>query len=207
MPDLNPPEVGDACAFCDRDRTRHTLLHEGVDFYIIADYAPTHDAHLLLIPRYHYKHLASLPPELDAEFEATKWRLGEFVQSRYGGGLTFWENGIFGQSVPHAHQHAISMRLDPVHYDAHGPAYEGIEGLRSVHAALGRDMYFSLEQDGVGRYLPPDWDLYMRVVNLARQTHEQWKYGRDERRVHGGPIVEAMKEVWAREQPMAGLRW
>ena len=207
MPDLNLPEIGVPCAFCDRDRTRDTLLHEGTDFYVIADHAPTHDAHILLIPRQHYRHLASLPAELDAEFEATKQRLGEFVRDSFGGGLTFWENGVFGQSVPHAHQHAISMHIERTFYDAHGPAYEGIEGLRQTHAALGRDIYFSLEQEGEGRYLPPDWDLYMQVVNAARQTHEQWRYDRDGRRERGGPIVERMKQIWAREDPLRGLSW
>ena len=207
MPDLNPPQVGDACAFCDRNRTRETLLYEGGDFYVIADYAPTHDAHLLLIPRQHFKHLASLPPALDAEFEATKRRLGEFVRESFDGALTCWENGVFGQSVPHAHQHLISMRLDPSHYASRGAAYQGIEGLRQRHAELGRDTYFTLEQDGDGRYLPPDRDLYMRVVGAARQTHVQWRFDRDGRREHGRPIVEAMKELWAREQPLRGLKW
>src|SRR5688500_9792049 len=133
MPDLNAPEVGVACAFCDRECTKETFLYEGVEFYVIADHAPTHDAHLLLIPRQHFKHLASLPPELDAEFEATKRRLEEFVRESFGGALTCWENGVFGQSVPHAHQHLISMRLDRGIYDAHGPSYQGIEGLRQRH--------------------------------------------------------------------------
>ena len=51
MPDQNAPEPDGACPFCNRDLIHNTFLHEGRDFFIIADYAPLAEAHLLLIPR------------------------------------------------------------------------------------------------------------------------------------------------------------
>jgi histidine triad (HIT) family protein len=195
VPDLNEPESG-ACAFCNRDATRDTLLYEGRDFYVIADHAPIAEAHLLLIPRDHYPHLAALPSHLHDEFESLKALLGDFVLGGYGS-LTYWENGVFGQSVPHAHLHAISVNFDPTVYAAHGHAFEGISGLQERHAATDGSHYFFIEQQGQAHILPPDWELYLSIVRFARNSRPiNWRFDRDERRLRGGPIVEAMKQRW-----------
>jgi diadenosine tetraphosphate (Ap4A) HIT family hydrolase len=197
MPDLNQPETG-ACVFCNRDATRSTLLYEGRDFYVIADFAPIAEAHLLLIPCEHYPHLAALPPELHDEFESLKAVLGEFVLSNYGQ-LTFWENGVFGQSVPHAHLHLMGLEFDPEIYRSHGRSFNGIAGLREEHDG---GHYFTIEQAGEARLLPPDWELYLSIVRFARHSRPiNWRFDRDERKARGGPIIEAMKQRW--QQQMA----
>jgi diadenosine tetraphosphate (Ap4A) HIT family hydrolase len=197
MPDLNEPESG-ACAFCNRDVTRDTLLYEGRDFYVIADHAPIAEAHLLLIPRQHYPHLAALPAEMYDEFESLKAVLGEFVLNNYGQ-LTYWENGVFGQSVPHAHLHLMGLEFDPEIYLDHGRGFSGIAGLREQHDG---GHYFTIEQQGEARLLPPDWELYLSIVRFARHSRPiNWRYDRDERKTRGGPIIEAMKQRW--QQDMA----
>ena len=192
MPDLNPIETG-ACAFCDRASTRHTLLYEGRDFYIIADHAPIAEAHLLLIPRDHFPHLAALPSHLHEEFESLKSLIGDFITRHYGA-LTFWENGIFGQSVPHAHLHAISVSFDPHLYIKKGAGFSDIAGMQAQHDG---GHYFTIEQQGHGRLLPPDWDLYLSIVTFARNTRPiNWRFNREERLQRAGPIVEAVKQRW-----------
>ena len=197
MPDLNDPELG-VCAFCNREATRDTLLYEGRDFYVIADHAPIADAHLLLIPREHYPHLAALPQHLHDEFEALKALLGDFVFTNYGS-LTYWENGIFGQSVPHAHLHAISVAFDPGVYRDHGHGFSGIAGLQEKHAAAGGH-YFTIEQQGEAHFLPPDWQLYLSIVHFARNSRPiNWRFDRDERRLRGAAMVQALIQRWQTE--------
>jgi histidine triad (HIT) family protein len=197
VPDLNDPDFA-ACTFCNRDLTRSTLLHEGRDFYVIGDDAPIADAHLLLIPREHYPHLAALPSHLHDEFETLKALLGDFVLSNYGS-LTFWENGVFGQTVPHAHLHTISVNFDPQVYASHGRSFSGIGDLQARYAEHG-GYYFTIEQQGEGRILPPDWDLYLGIVGFARNSRPMnWRFDRNERRLRGQPIVDALKQRW-REQ-------
>jgi diadenosine tetraphosphate (Ap4A) HIT family hydrolase len=192
MPDLNDPETGD-CAFCNRDRTRGTLLYEAEDFYVIIDHAPIAEAHLLLIPYEHLPHLAALPPGLFDEFESLKSLLGDFVQENYGA-LTFWENGVFGQSVPHAHLHAMSLNFDPQIYIDRGRAYHGIAEMQQQHDG---GYYFTIEQHGEARLLPPDWDLYLSIVHFARHSRPiNWRFDRAERLQRGGPIIEAVKQRW-----------
>jgi len=192
MPDLNEPEPGQ-CAFCDRERTRGTLLYEGRNFYVIVDHAPIADAHLLLIPHEHFPHLAALPSELHDEFESMKALLGEFVTKHYGA-LTYWENGIFGQSVPHAHLHAMSVSFDPQVYIDQGQAFSGIDGMQEQHDG-GR--YFMVEQQGEARLLPPDWDLYLSIVRLARESRPtSWRFNREERQQRGGQLIDALMQRW-----------
>ncbi len=192
MPDLNDPESGD-CAFCDRERTRATLLYEGRDFYVIVDHAPIAEAHLLLIPREHFPHLAALPQHLHDEFESLKALLGDFVTEHYGA-LTYWENGIFGQSVPHAHLHAMSVSFDPGLYIDKGQAFSGIAGLQEQHDG---GHYFMIEQQTEARLLPPDWDLYLSIVRLARHSRPiNWQFNREERQQRGGAIIDGLIERW-----------
>lgn len=195
MPDQNTPEPDAACPFCNRDLIQNTFLYDGRDFFVIADHAPLAEAHLLLIPRLHYSHLAALPPALDQEFEALKARLGDFVLAHYGA-LTFWENGVFGQSVPHAHLHVLSLSLDLPLLAGEGPEFNGIADLRERQAGSAGP-YFTIEHGGEARFLPPDRDLYRRIIQYARQTHGgQWLLSRDERRIHGAALVETLKARW-----------
>jgi len=198
VPDLNGPESG-ACTFCNPEAFREYLLYEGDSFFIIADFAPIAEAHLLLIPREHYPHLAALPLHLHDEFESLKALLGDFVRENYGS-LTYWENGIFGQSVPHAHLHAISVNFDTQIYAGRGHDFTGIAGLQERHAASDGGHYFMIEQQGEARLLPPDWELYLSIVRFARNSRPiNWRFDRDERRVRGGPLIEALMQRWREE--------
>jgi diadenosine tetraphosphate (Ap4A) HIT family hydrolase len=195
MPDLNPPEAG-GCAFCNRQRTRSTLLYESDGFYLIADHAPIAEAHLLLIPHEHFPYLAALPARLHDEFESLKAMMGDFVEANYGA-LTYWENGVFGQSVPHAHLHAMSLGFDSSIYRDQGLEFHGIAGMQEQHDG---GHYFTIEQRGEARMMPPDWELYLSIVRFARDSRPtNWRYDRDERRVRGGPIIEALMQRWREE--------
>jgi diadenosine tetraphosphate (Ap4A) HIT family hydrolase len=194
MPDQSVPETGE-CAFCDPEATRAYRLHEGRDFYVIADHAPVAEAHLLLIPRQHYPHLAALPPELDAEFHALKSHLGDYVRSHYGR-LTYWENGVFGQSVPHAHLHTIAIEMDTTLFEHQGEAIGDLPSMRSQWRQRGGH-YFMVEHEGIGRLMPPDPDLYVRIIRHARERNGgMWRYAAPERKLHAQPVVEAMIARW-----------
>lgn len=194
MPDESPLEFGE-CAFCDRARTAENLLYEARDFYVLADYAPVADAHILLIPRDHYPHLAALPSALEDEFIELKALVGGFVESEYGK-VTYWENGVFGQSVPHAHLHVLSVGMDTALIGRHGTPVASLADLRAHHART-ESHYFLVEHDDVGRVMPPDRDLYLTIITDAKARNGNiWQYTAAERRVHGRPRVEALIERW-----------
>ncbi len=194
MPDETPLDTGD-CAFCDPEATKPYRLHEGRDFYVIADHAPVAEGHLLLIPKQHYPHLAALPPDLDEEFRALKSHLGEFVREHYGR-LTYWENGVFGQSVPHAHLHSIAIDLDTALFESHGETVNDLPSMRTQWQARGGH-YFMVEHEGVGRLMPPDPELYVRIIRDAKERNGgMWRYAAPERKLHAQPVVAAMIARW-----------
>ena len=204
MPDESPLQTG-RCTFCDSAQTEPNLLYEGRDFFILADAAPVADAHLLLIPRRHYPHLAAIPPELEAEFLALKAQIGDFVHSNYGR-LTYWENGVFGQSVPHAHLHSISVDVDTTLIAEHGAPVDSLSDLRAHHAAT-ESHYFLVEHEGVARVLPPDPQLYWSVISDAKvRNGGSWQYTAAERRIHGRAQVEALMERWREHHEDSSMR-
>jgi diadenosine tetraphosphate (Ap4A) HIT family hydrolase len=196
MPDESLPQSGD-CVFCDPDATKATRLYEGRDFYVIADHAPVADAHILLIPRQHFPHHAALPSEMDDEFHSLKSWLGRFVVEQYGK-LTYWENGVFGQSVPHAHLHAISVDMDPSVVEPFGEICHGLDEVRSRHRVSG-GKYFTVEHGDLGRYMPPDPEIYGRIIRHIRERNGGiWRYNPAERLLHGKPVVDALMAQWRR---------
>jgi histidine triad (HIT) family protein len=203
VPDQSPVHAGE-CPFCNRDQTSDYLLHEGRDFYVVADYAPVADAHLLLIPRDHYPHLAALPPALEDEFHALKAHIGDFIREHYGR-LTYWENGIFGQSVPHAHLHSLSVEMDTDLISQHGAPVESLSDLRA-HYTENDGHYFLVEHAGVGRVMPPDAQLYWSIISDAKvRNGGTWQYTAAERRIHGRAQVEALMQRWRDEHAEAPL--
>jgi histidine triad (HIT) family protein len=203
MPDESPLHIG-ACPFCNRDQTREFLLHEGDDFYVVADFAPVAEAHILLIPRNHYPHLAALPASLEAEFHELKTHIGDFVREQYGK-LTFWENGVFGQSVPHAHLHTLSVDMDASLIAKHGTPVHALSDLRNHHA--GHDsQYFLVEHAGVGRVMPPDPQIYWSIISDAKARNGgTWQYTAAERRIYGRAQVEALIKRWRECHPASAI--
>lgn len=194
MPDESPIHHG-ACPFCDREQTSRYLLHEGDEFFVIADFAPVADAHLLLIPRRHFPHLAAIPPELEPEFESLKEQVGTFVRGQYGR-LTHWENGVFGQSVPHAHLHFISVEMDTELLNRHGAPIASLADLRAHHQRY-ESHYFLVEHEGVGRVMPPDAQLYWNIISDAKARNGgAWQYTAAERRLRCGDQVQALMRRW-----------
>ena len=187
--------TSDACPFCRVEPSTNVVLHEGDAFYAMADYAPQAEAHVLIIPRRHYPHLAAMPQELDEEFLNLKKRFGDFVLREYGE-LTYWENGVFGQSVPHAHQHVMSISFDTSLFADDGPAFQTPAELRGLYESDPRH-YFTVEHAGVSRYLPPDVEIQRRLLRYGRETMGGLRLlNSSQRREAAAPYLQTLVERW-----------
>jgi diadenosine tetraphosphate (Ap4A) HIT family hydrolase len=155
------PSTPEPCAFCELNPD-NALLHETPQFYVIADHAPLTPGHVLLIPRVYVRCLAELPDSLDGEFERLKTLMGRFVATEYGG-VTFWENGRVGQSVPHAHLHALAWSPDERRLDGAGVRFEALAGLRALYAIDGAP-YFVVEHAGVAQRLEGSFDVSRPIL-------------------------------------------
>lgn len=184
-----------SCPFCTLDPAANLVLHRGRDFYALADFAPQADAHVLIIPKQHYPHLAAIPAALDEEFLALKERIGRFVLEQYGE-LTYWENGVFGQSVPHAHLHVMSIGFDPALYEGEGLPFETLADLRGFQVQEPRH-YFTVEHAGINRYLPPSVELHRRLLRYGRETMGGLRLlTAEQRRTQAAPYLEMLARRW-----------
>jgi hypothetical protein len=134
---------------------------------------------------------------MDEVFSALMRRFGEFVLEAYGE-LTYWENGVFGQSVPHAHQHVMSVSFDTSLYADEGVAFETPADLRALYNAAPRH-YFTVEHAGVSRYLPPDLEIHRRLLRYGRETMGGLRLLTPaQRREAAEPYLETLLARWQR---------
>nr|BBH91873.1 hypothetical protein KTA_00720 [Thermogemmatispora argillosa] len=153
------------CVFCERSALT-TVLQETPAFLVVADHAPVVEGHLLIIPKEHYACYGAVPAILDSELLALKRLVSRFA-ARWYAPLLFWEHGVFGQTVFHAHLHCIpfgvvsyQQRLQPVASLAR-PVREQ-EDIRRWYRERGH--YFYLEDSRQALLFPPDPDCYRQVI-------------------------------------------
>ena len=94
------------CPFCQREAVEAQLVAESDHFVVVADLQPLVEGHLLLIPKQHLSCYGELPEMRWAEMTQLKDRARDFLKRAYAA-PTFFEHGVAGQTVPHAHLHAV----------------------------------------------------------------------------------------------------
>src|SRR5258705_857588 len=143
-------EPSTSCAFCARE-TLAPQLAETEHFFLLADHAPLVEGHLLIIPRAHYACFGALPVDLEDELLALKARVRAFFVARYQT-PAFFEHGVFRQTVPHAHLHALpfgALAVDlpalagdlPALAAAGGAAARSLQDVRRWYAQHGHHFY------------------------------------------------------------------
>ncbi|MDQ2715413.1 MAG: HIT domain-containing protein [Chloroflexota bacterium] len=189
------------CAFC-----RHTaiasVLKETAAFLLAADHAPLVEGHLLIIPKQHYACYGAVPAELDAEFDALKREVGQFMTHFYAPPI-FWEHGVFRQTVFHAHLHCIPFGASS--YDLatamHSEVAHSQEDIRRWYATRGH--YFYLEDSQHALLFAPEAERYARIAREVlwqnvishHQGRAEWRTSQ-QRYDEGAPLITAMTDKW-----------
>ncbi len=97
------------CLFCNPKIIQQGLLGETEHFYLRASMqgaiAP---GHVMIISKEHYSCFGAMPPRLDSEYTDTLSRMRDKVETHFGK-VYLLEQGIHGQSIPHAHTHFIPL--------------------------------------------------------------------------------------------------
>ena len=133
------------CPFCTPSEYEERLVGSIGSFNVIATLGQITDGgHLLLVPRSHPICLGAL--ENTAELGMSASRLCALLAKEYNtSNVTYFEHGMVGQTVPHAHLHVVpaNVALDigkRVHRDFPTCLVEGFVDFRSFHFA------YALEQ-------------------------------------------------------------
>lgn len=169
------------CAFCRHDALE-VVLAETPHFLLLADHAPLVEGHLLIVPREHLACYGALPEDREPEFLALKGRVAAFLRSAYAE-PTFFEHGVFHQTVFHAHLHAFpfgDVRLALPDLTT-ARLSRSLADLRAWYDQRGH--YFYLEPptprdqshaedptSALGHIFPPDEGVYFPTLFALRQA-------------------------------------
>lgn len=207
MADIAVPAPHSGCPFC-QPRELELILAETPSFYLLADHAPFVGGHMLIVPRAHFACYGAVPSTLDAELLELKESVRSFLSEVYRA-PTFFEHGVFRQTVYHAHLHA--MPFGPLAWDllgmaepSGGVARHSQDDLRAWFTQRGH--YFYLESPGDPEHaiaaqaaiFPAEMGVYGRALTKLRQLandHGGWAPPQL-RYATRGPKLRALAEAW-----------
>ncbi len=199
-------ERAGTCVFCDREALT-IVLAETEHFIVLADNAPLVEGHTLIIPRQHFDCFGAVPAALDDDLLALKARVARFCAAVYRP-ASFFEHGVFGQSVPHAHLHVAPLGPSglSVHALAHpdGRVVAGPADVRAWYATHGHYVYLESPPDPAAPFVteaavfPPREGPYARVLMMLRERSHVYNPWQPQfvRRMQGAPKMRALAEKW-----------
>lgn len=105
------------CVFCDKSQFEERIIGETNEFWIIATLGQISDGgYVLLVPKRHVECIGAMRHCEARKLEALKYKIDRALYKEYGTGAEIWfEHGIIGQSIKHAHLHLIPLSLDITH--------------------------------------------------------------------------------------------
>jgi diadenosine tetraphosphate (Ap4A) HIT family hydrolase len=194
------------CVFCEREAL-DIILAETEHFFLLADNAPLVEGHLLIVPREHYACFGAVPEALDDELLALKAGVARFCAEVYQP-ASFFEHGVFGQSVSHAHLHAVP--LGPSGLRIHelatpdGRAVSSPADVRAWYEAHGHYFYLESPPDSADPFVTeaavfaPQERPYVRVLTMLRERSHAYNPWQPQfvRRMQGGPKMQALAQKW-----------
>lgn len=114
MEDLSEQAIIENCPHCNRTSQAFSYpLLETDNFFVVCDFHPLTEGHVLIIPKQHISCIAEYPKEMYEEFLMLYEKFETFVKATYGKVSTF-EHGKFGQTVFHSHVHILPFTGSPI---------------------------------------------------------------------------------------------
>jgi diadenosine tetraphosphate (Ap4A) HIT family hydrolase len=191
------PVPGSECVFCHPEVQPATLFETPL-LRVLPDKFPLLPGHVLVVSRRHLRcYGAATEAELQ-DLDRAAARVAPFLSARYGKVLIF-ENGVAGQSVPHAHLHLIPANLDGFPDEEDG--WERCTGLGALPNRFARSgPYHYAEIGGEARVLAPNGALVWRM-RAALAIAGRLRRGDDGRfhRVTKQADVEELARRWRME--------
>ncbi len=187
------------CVFC-APEVLTTRMMSTPHFLVIADHAPLVPGHTLIIPQQHYPCYGAVPGDLDEELVAIRDLITGFLTRNYPA-VTWFEHGVFHQTVYHAHLHA--MPLGAIHPSVtRDAALGGVPianraDLRAWYAEHGHYTYLE-EPDGAAAIFPASETTYRAMLVALHQRHTIAipRVGAADRLRLGAPHVRTLLETW-----------
>ncbi|MEK6887303.1 MAG: HIT family protein [Nanoarchaeota archaeon] len=162
------------CAFCingpefDKDSNERTII-ETPNFRVFPTLGQITEGYLLIVPKEHYASVGSLPKEMFPEINEIKKEVGKRIKKAYDKNPTFFEHGGIGQTIYHAHVHALPFPdnvdlFDNYHKDF--PFFERInslDNLADIWNTRGNYLFYEINGNMFAFYTPVK-PMYARIA-------------------------------------------
>lgn len=105
----------DQCPFCNPEVLKKHAVYTGENFFILLNYTPITDGHVMIIPKQHIVRSDGIPSEFYVEFaELVKKTSAVFRNELHADDyFILQKNGAYaGQTVFHAHFHLVPVKTD-----------------------------------------------------------------------------------------------
>ncbi|MFH1065277.1 MAG: HIT family protein [Nanoarchaeota archaeon] len=99
------------CAFCNRNRLEKELITETKNFLVVPTIGQIVEGYTLIIPKKHVLCFGLLSSNMLEEYIELKDKVDKAITTAYQKPMYF-EHGIVGQTVPHAHMHCVPSNAD-----------------------------------------------------------------------------------------------
>ena len=145
----------DYCVFCDKSNIEKDIIYETKNFIVMVGLGIITPGHIMIITKGHYRCFGETPKEYEEEFLEIKNKVINNITEKFSEPFLV-EMGAWGQSVKHAHIHAIPLKgkgykIDSIIkelIDPSGFKYEetDIDNLKYIYRT--RKGYVSIEEKG-----------------------------------------------------------
>lgn len=101
------------CTFCDFSKIEKRTIATIEGFHIVISLGQiTNGGYLLLIPQTHFNCLGSLTKSHATKLDYLSSYMINLIEEEYNQHVTFFEHGIVGQTIPHAHLHLFPAKVN-----------------------------------------------------------------------------------------------
>lgn len=161
------------CPFCDRRVFEDRLILESKNFVVFPTKGQILEGYVLIAPKRHIICFGELSETEMEEFAKLKTQVTDLISTAYGQRPIFFEHGVVGQSVKHAHFHGVPTDTDLFpRIVADFPDYQNITSLESLQEVFQREgpyLYYENAKGEMFLFHIFKWPQYLRIV-LAEEV-------------------------------------
>ncbi len=156
------------CPFCDRRAFEDNLIFESANFLVFPTKGQVTEGYLLIVPKRHTICFGELTTSEIEEFTQVKAKITDALLQTYGQRPIFFEHGIVGQTVKHAHIHAVPTNTDLFSkIESDFPDYQKISSFESLQETFQREgpyLYYENASGEMFIFHIFKWPQYLRLV-------------------------------------------
>lgn len=112
MPAAASTKIVSDCVFCDRTKFEEQIIAENDNLYVIATLGQITDGgYVLIIPKQHVSCIGAMKEKKIVKVDEILQTASDYVEVEYGVRPIFFEHGVVGQTIKHAHLHLLPAQI------------------------------------------------------------------------------------------------